>query len=117
MSSVSDLFSMEPSPPLAEALRALALAFQSGKLHSMILWGPPGVGKTALSALFSGVKDILAAMEEAERNLQQGKRTLLFVDEIHRYSKAVKWYISQRIINHVARLCVLPHCSMGVRHG
>ena len=118
---MSDLFENKPLPPLAEALRPrtldevigqshllgegrpLRLAFQSGKPHSMIFWGPPGVGKTtlarltatafdcafiALSAVFSGVKDIRAAMEQAERNLAQGRHTLLFVDEIHRFNKA-----------------------------
>lgn len=69
----------------------------------MILWGPPGVGKTtlarltatafkcefiALSAVFSGVKDIRAAMEQAEQNLAMGKHTILFVDEIHRFNKS-----------------------------
>lgn len=118
---MADLFEKSPVPPLAEALRPrvldevigqshllgegkpLKLAFQSGKPHSMIFWGPPGVGKTtlarltaqafgcefiALSAVFSGVKDIRAAMEQAEHNLAQGKRTILFVDEIHRFNKS-----------------------------
>ena len=121
---MSDLFAQEPGAkhsPLAEALRPrtldevigqfhllgegrpLRLAFQSGKPHSMIFWGPPGVGKTtlarltatafdcafiALSAVFSGVKDIRAAMEQAELNLAQGKHTILFVDEIHRFNKS-----------------------------
>ncbi len=110
-----------PSPPLAELLRPkhldevigqshllgdgkpLRLSFLGRKLHSMILWGPPGVGKTtiahiaaaafecewiALSAVFSGVKDIRAAMERAQENLAQGKHTILFIDEIHRFNKA-----------------------------
>lgn len=116
-----DLFAHEPPAPLAEALRPktldevigqshllgegkpLRLAFQSGKPHSMIFWGPPGVGKTtlarltatafkcefiALSAVFSGVKDIRAAMEQAQQNLAMGKHTILFVDEIHRFNKS-----------------------------
>jgi len=119
---MADLFSTEPRQPLAEALRPktltevigqthllgagkpLRLAFEAGKAHSMILWGPPGVGKTtlarlmanafdsefiALSAVFAGVKDIRAAMDQARHSLDQfGKHTLLFVDEIHRFNKS-----------------------------
>lgn len=83
--------------------KALRLLFESGQPHSMILWGPPGVGKTtiaklmssafdcewiALSAVFSGVKDIRLAMDEAARYQALGRRTLLFIDEIHRFNKA-----------------------------
>ncbi len=84
--------------------KPLRLAFEAGKAHSMILWGPPGVGKTtlarlmanafdsefiALSAVFAGVKDIRAAMDQARHSLDQfGKHTLLFVDEIHRFNKS-----------------------------
>ncbi|KTC98943.1 recombination protein [Legionella geestiana] len=83
--------------------RPIRLMLESGKVHSMILWGPPGVGKTtlarviadalececiALSAVFSGVKDIRQAMEAAEAHRLAGVRTLLFVDEIHRFNKS-----------------------------
>ena len=123
----SDLFGGAPdapSPvaPLAEALRPrsldevvgqahllgpgkpLRVAFESGKPHSMILWGPPGSGKTtiarlmaqafdaqfiALSAVLSGVKDIRDAIQAAEEALAAHKRrTILFVDEVHRFNKA-----------------------------
>jgi putative ATPase len=110
-----------PAAPLAELLRPRTLdevvgqghllgpgkplrrAFESGKPHSMILWGPPGVGKTtlarlmarafnaefqALSAVLSGVKDIREAVTRAELALRQhGRATILFVDEVHRFNK------------------------------
>ncbi len=124
---MTDLFGKrEPAAPLADALRprsldevvgqrhllgpgkALRLAFESGRPHSMILWGPPGSGKTtvarlmakafdaefiALSAVFSGVKDIREAVQAAEQTLagvggKAGRRTILFVDEVHRFNKA-----------------------------
>lgn len=83
----------------------LANLLAAGKLQSMILWGPPGVGKTSLanvlintldchaiklSAVFSGVKDIKDALEQAEQNARSlfDKPTVLFVDEIHRFNKA-----------------------------
>jgi putative ATPase len=111
-----------PAAPLAERLRPkhiddvigqahllgagkpLRLAFESRKLHSMILWGPPGVGKTTLarlmasafdaefvplSAVLSGVKDIRDAIAQAQLTLQQHNRhTILFVDEVHRFNKS-----------------------------
>jgi putative ATPase len=120
---MTDLFpAAAPVPPLAEALRPksldefvgqehllgpgkpLRLAFESGKPHSMILWGPPGVGKTtlarlmahafdaqfiALSVVLAGVKDIKEAVQRAQEVLAtSGKRTILFVDEVHRFNKA-----------------------------
>ncbi len=82
----------------------LNIAFTSGKPHSMILWGPPGVGKTtiarlmanvfqsdfiALSAVLSGVKEIRDAIERAQMNRDNlSRRTILFVDEVHRFNKS-----------------------------
>ena len=110
------------STPLAERLRPVTLdevigqqhllgpgkplrvAFESGQPHSMILWGPPGVGKTtlarlmaqgfnaefiALSAVLSGVKDIRDAVERAQiLQANSGRPTILFVDEVHRFNKS-----------------------------
>ncbi|MEO8670872.1 MAG: replication-associated recombination protein A [Tahibacter sp.] len=82
--------------------RSLRRAIESGRVHSMILWGPPGCGKTtlalllarysdaefrAISAVMSGLPDVRAALSEAAANFAQGKRTVLFVDEVHRFNK------------------------------
>ena len=83
--------------------KPLRAAFESGRLHSMILWGPPGVGKTtlallvaqgfdaqfiAISAVLGGVKDIREAVERAQVVRAGGRRTVVFVDEVHRFNKA-----------------------------
>jgi putative ATPase len=85
-----------PGKPLRRML-------EGGHLHSMILWGPPGTGKTtlarlvaqqcdaefiALSAVMAGVKDIRAAAEQAQEAKKAGRRTVLFLDEVHRFNKA-----------------------------
>ncbi|MXO84733.1 AAA family ATPase [Altererythrobacter aurantiacus] len=129
---MADLFGDEPQPtapsdeakadgPLADRLRprdlssvigqehltgadgAIGRMVSAGRLSSMILWGPPGTGKTtiarlladsvgmrfaAISAVFSGVADLKKAFAEADRMAEAGQRTLLFVDEIHRFNRA-----------------------------
>lgn len=111
----------------------LRIAFESGEPHSCILWGPPGVGKTTIarlmassfdahfitiSAVLGGVKDIREAVEQATIwQGQGGRRTIVFVDEVHRFNKAVKSFINQQLRKVFVQFLVLPHCSMGVKHG
>ncbi|MDY3280186.1 MAG: AAA family ATPase, partial [Eubacteriales bacterium] len=83
--------------------RVLRRLIESDRISSMIFWGPPGVGKTTLahiianqtkarfinfSAVTSGIKEIRAVMQEAEESRRFGEKTILFVDEIHRFNKA-----------------------------
>jgi putative ATPase len=121
MSNLTLPLSANQGRPLAELLRPnvlgevigqqhllgpgkpLRVAFESGRLHSMILWGPPGVGKTTLarliagsfeaqfismSAVLGGVKDIRDAVERAHAAATSGRRTVVFVDEVHRFNKS-----------------------------
>ncbi|MBW1253470.1 replication-associated recombination protein A [Pantoea allii] len=121
MSNLSLDFSSEDFKPLAARMRPETLkhyigqqhllaagkplprAIEAGHLHSMILWGPPGTGKTTLaeiiahygnadveriSAVTSGVKEIREAIERARLSKQAGRRTILFVDEVHRFNKS-----------------------------
>ncbi|MEZ5461671.1 replication-associated recombination protein A [Dokdonella sp.] len=101
---------------LLETGKPLRRAIENGKLHSMILWGPPGCGKTtlalllaqyaeaefkAISAVLSGLPDVRAALADAESVFGQGRRTVLFVDEVHRFNK-------------VQQDAFLPHIERGV---
>jgi len=95
---------------------ALRRAIEAGHVHSMILWGPPGCGKTtlalllaryadaefrAISAVLSGLPDVRAELAEAEQRYAQGVRTVLFVDEVHRFNK-------------VQQDAFLPHIEKGI---
>ncbi len=117
---MTDLFATQASQPLAERMRpkrladmvgqerllspdsALRQAIESGRIHSMILWGPPGCGKTTLarlvaqyakarfvsiSAVMSGLPEVRKVLAEAEQCFLRGEATVLFVDEVHRFNK------------------------------
>ena len=101
-----------PDAPLTTMLAA-------GNLSSLILWGPPGVGKTTIarllaaetnlhfvqiSAIFTGVPDLRRVFEEAKLRRQNGKGTLLFVDEIHRFNKAQQDGFLPHM-DHIVRAC------------
>ncbi|KOY61160.1 replication-associated recombination protein A [Photorhabdus heterorhabditis] len=121
MSNLSLDFSQNEFQPLAARMRPVTLeqyigqqhllaegkplprAIRTGQLHSMILWGPPGTGKTTLaeiigryaqadieriSAVTSGIKEIRESIEKARQNRNAGRRTILFVDEVHRFNKS-----------------------------
>lgn len=103
-------------PRLVGADTPLRRAIEAGHVHSMILWGPPGCGKTtlalllahyadaefrAISAVLSGLPDVRVALAEAEARFAQGVRTVLFVDEVHRFNK-------------VQQDAFLPHIEKGV---
>lgn len=121
MTAQQGLFGQQTDTPLAERLRPrvltdyvgqahllgegkpLASLLEQGRLLSMLLWGPPGCGKTSLallcaeyaeanfvrlSAVFSGVKDVRSAVAQAQSDRDHGRSTILFIDEIHRFNKA-----------------------------
>nr|WP_033575623.1 AAA family ATPase [Dickeya chrysanthemi] len=112
--------------------KLLPRTIEAGQRHSMIMGWPPGTGKTTLaelvrhyghtdmerlSAATFGIKEIREAIERARRSRGAVRRSILFVGEVHRCSKAINHYLKQRFIKQVVQLFVLPHCSMGVKHG
>jgi len=137
MSLFSNADNPRTLPPLAERMRPdtlsaflgqqhlvaenrlLAKAIQSDRLFSLVLWGPPGCGKTTLakiiasqveahfyelSAVSAGVKDVREAMAKAKANREMGKPSILFIDEIHRFNKAQQDALLQAVENGVITL-------------
>jgi len=136
---MTDLFSAKPIAPLAEALRPqriaevvgqahllgpgkpLQLAVQARKLHSLVFWGPPGVGKTTLgrllarevgsefmtlSAVLAGAKEIRQVVDAAQHILDhQGRTSVLFLDEIHRFNKAQQDLLLPHVESGLLTLC------------
>ena len=99
----TDLSTFYGQTHLLAADKPLRIVIESGNLHSMLFWGPPGTGKTtlarmiasnckaqflSLSAVLSGVKEIRAAVEQAQQAKGEGRQTVLFVDEVHRFNKS-----------------------------
>jgi putative ATPase len=106
--------------------KALRRALEAGKIHSMVLWGPPGCGKTtlallvaryaeaefkAISAVLSGLPDVRKALAEAEANFAQGRRTVLFVDEVHRFNKNPSFELNSALLSR-CRVHVLESLSI-----
>jgi putative ATPase len=101
------------------------IAFGSGDPYSMILWGAPGAGKTTLARLMaddfhseciarsaglSGVKDIREAADRAQiLKANSRRRTILFVDKVHRFSKYIKFPVKQRLINFICAIFMPWH--------
>lgn len=110
---------------------ALRRAVESVRVHSMIPWGPSGCGKTtlalllmhytdaefkAISVVLSGLPEVRQVLAEAAQRFASGRRTVLFADEVHRFNKAIKSFLNQRIRRAFVQIWGLPHCSLGGKH-